>query len=73
MKCHELKRRLTEFGEGALTDDLCAEVERHLNDCDPCETLRQELLALSRMCRRCPPPHLPDDVRERIARLLRES
>lgn len=70
MKCDDLLRRLTDYAEGATDAGLCAEIERHLAECSPCETLRQDLLRLSRLCRECDPPRLPAAARAEIQRLL---
>jgi predicted anti-sigma-YlaC factor YlaD len=70
MNCDELRRRLTEYADGATDADLCAEIERHLATCAGCQGLRHDLAELSRLCRQCDPPQLPDAARERIRRLL---
>ena len=72
MNCDELIRLLADYHEGAAPEALCGEVERHLAECNPCQALRQDLLALSRLCHECPPPRLPKAVRERIAKMLSE-
>ena len=66
LTCDELLRRLTDFGDGALTDSLCEELRRHLAACGSCTELEVDLLALSRLCREGPPPRLPGDVRRRL-------
>ncbi len=71
MNCDGLARRLAEYSDGAADAGLCAEIERHLAECSPCETLRRDLLELSRLCKECDPPRLPAEARARIARLLR--
>lgn len=70
MNCDELRKSLTEYAEGATDAELCAHIERHLAECGPCEELRLDLLQLSRLCRECDPPRLPEDTRRRIEKLL---
>lgn len=70
MNCDDLRRRLTEYADGATDTDLCAEIERHLGSCSPCEDLRRDLAELARMCKACDPPRLPDEARAQIRRLL---
>jgi anti-sigma factor (TIGR02949 family) len=72
MSCDELLRRLTDYEEGALPGDVCDELQRHLAECEPCQELRQDLEALSRICRSCAPPRMPDDVRRRLEHRLAE-
>lgn len=72
MNCDELRTRLTEYGEQALSAELCQEVERHLGECDSCAELKDDLRDLHRLCRECPPPKLPEALRERVAKMLEE-
>lgn len=73
MKCDELLARLTDYAEGAVEGSVCAEIERHLEECASCEGLRQELEQVAQLCRQAALPRLPDDVRKRIEDLLRAS
>lgn len=70
MNCDDLRRRLAEYADGATDGDLCAEIERHLQSCSPCEALRHDLVELSRICKECDPPRLPREARAHIRRLL---
>jgi hypothetical protein len=72
MKCSDLYRRLADHGEGLLDEGDCAAIEQHLRECSPCGDLRKDLEALARLCRESSRPRMPDDVRRRIERLLRE-
>jgi len=71
MKCEELLRRLTEYSDGILCRDLCAEIERHLAECPACRELQQDLRDLARLCHECAQPRLPEQVRRRIESRLR--
>lgn len=66
VSCEELLRRLTDFGDGALPEGLCDELRRHLAGCGPCAELQEDLAALARLCRECPPPRLPEGLRRRL-------
>jgi hypothetical protein len=72
MKCTDLYRRLSDHAEGLLDEADCAAIEHHLRECSPCEALRQDLESLARLCRESARPRMPDDVRRRIEKLLRE-
>lgn len=67
MTCDELLLRLTDFGDGALSEALCEDVRRHLAECHACTELQDDLAALARLCRECTPPRLPADLRQRLA------
>lgn len=71
MSCDDLLKRLADYADGAADAGLCAEIERHLAACTPCEALRRDLLELSRICKQGDPPRLPAGARERIEKLLR--
>jgi anti-sigma factor RsiW len=73
MNCDELVRKLADYAEGGAAPDLCASIERHLAECRACEHLRRDLEAVSLLCRQGPAPRLPEDVRQRIVRMLAGS
>ena len=67
MTCDELLLRLSEFGDGVLSEALCEDVRRHLAECHACTELHDDLAALARICRECSAPRLPPDLRQRLA------
>jgi predicted anti-sigma-YlaC factor YlaD len=71
VKCNDLYRRLSDHAEGLLDEGDCAAIETHLRECSPCNDLRKDLETLSRLCRETTRPRMPDDVRQRIEKLLR--
>ncbi len=70
-QCRELLSSLSEYVDGALGDELCLEIERHLNDCDNCrvvvDSLRKTIYLYHASAT---PPFVPEDVRERLYRRL---
>jgi predicted anti-sigma-YlaC factor YlaD len=72
MKCKEVLRQLTEYEEGVLPEAVCEELQRHLNECGECQSLKEDLAALARICTSCGTPRMPEDVRQRLARRLSE-
>jgi len=66
MTCDELLRLVTEYAEGALPEEVCRELRAHLVGCPPCSGLQEDLAALARLCRECPPPPLPAALRRRL-------
>ena len=70
MTCDELNRRVTEHEDGALQEDLCRAVERHLAECTECRSMRDDLRAIARLCQQGEPIRLPASVRRRIEALL---
>ena len=37
--CRQLVESLSEYVDGSLDDTLCAELERHLDECDNCQVV----------------------------------
>ena len=70
MTCDELYVRLTDYDEGVLDADVCAAIDQHATTCPTCTGLRQDLAALSRLCREQAPAVMPVEVRQRIEVLL---
>jgi predicted anti-sigma-YlaC factor YlaD len=66
-QCKQILGNLSEYIDGELQAELCAQIEEHLKDCDNCRvvvnTLRKtiELYEQTAM-----PAELPQDVRERL-------
>ena len=65
--CHELLNSLSDYVDGALQDELCAEIDRHLEGCENCrivvDTLRKTIDLYQATST---DPSLPGDVRQRL-------
>ena len=73
--CHELLKSLSDYMDGELSAELCAEIERHMHGCDRCrivvDTLRKTVELYQDNCGEEP---LPKDVHDRLlARLNLED
>lgn len=66
--CHDLVAQLSEYVEGSLSGELCADLERHLSECENCtivvNTLRRTIELYHADSEECQP--LPDSVRQRL-------
>lgn len=66
-QCKDLLAVLSDYVDGVLTDELCAELERHLSECRNCrivvDTLRKtiDLVHVSRE-----PASVPEAIRQRL-------
>ena len=70
-KCRYLLGSLSEYIDETLEDELCAEIERHLAECENCrvvvDTLRKTIsIVHTTNCA----PTMPEDVRERLLKRL---
>jgi anti-sigma factor (TIGR02949 family) len=66
--CHTLLASLSEFADGSLSDDLCAQIQRHLDDCQNCrivvDSLRKTILLVQQTS--AEEAACPEQVRERL-------
>jgi len=69
--CRYLLSSLSEYVDAALEEEICAEIERHLSECEKCrvvvDTLRK---TVSIVHTTHDDPTMPEDVRERLYKRL---
>jgi anti-sigma factor RsiW len=65
--CRHLLGSLSEYVDGDLGDELCAEINRHLQGCENCrivvDSLRKTVYLYHETV---PSPSVPEDVRQRL-------
>ena len=69
--CRNLLGSLSEFVDGTLEDELCAEIQRHMDGCDNCRIVVDSLrktIYLYHVVKE--PAAVPEDVRERLYKRL---
>ncbi|HJW89916.1 MAG TPA: zf-HC2 domain-containing protein [Anaerolineales bacterium] len=70
-QCRALLASLSDFVDGVLEQELCAEIEKHMSNCENCrivvDTLRKTVLLYQQTNR---PASVPAEVRERLYRKL---
>jgi RNA polymerase sigma-70 factor (ECF subfamily) len=77
MTCRELFERLSEYVDGELSQEICQEIQRHMEGCTPCVAFAKTLKKTAEMCRRLPskpvPPDVVADLRNALASHLPKS
>lgn len=77
MTCRELFERLSEYVDGELSQEICEEIRRHMEGCEPCVAFTKTLKKTAEMCRRLPskpiPPEVAADLRTLLASHLSKS
>jgi anti-sigma factor RsiW len=77
MTCRELFERLSEYVDGELSQEICEEIRRHMQGCDPCVAFAKTLKKTAEICRRLPsqpiPPEVAADLRAVLAAHLPRS
>lgn len=70
-RCHQLLESLSEYVNGSLEEALCAEIERHLAECENCrivvDTLNKTIYLYHESASQV---SVPDEVRRRLFKRL---
>ena len=70
MSCRELFERLSEYLDGELSQELCAEIRTHMEGCEPCVNFAKTLKTTADLCRRLPSQPLPPEVAAELRSFL---
>jgi anti-sigma factor (TIGR02949 family) len=62
MTCRELFERLSEYVDGELSQELCQEIRKHMDSCEPCVNFANTLKKTADLCRRLPSTPIPPEV-----------
>jgi anti-sigma factor RsiW len=69
--CKELLGQLSVYIDGELEAALCAEIERHMADCENCRVVVNTLEKTVAFYRAMPTPEMPAEVAERLFQKLK--
>lgn len=72
MKCEELLALLNDYVDGDVAPGVCAELERHLTGCHPCQVVIDNLRKTITIYKAGQPVELPLEFRERLHSMLRQ-
>ncbi len=64
--CHRLLGHLSEYLDGEAAEALCAEIERHMAECENCRVVIDTLAMTVKLYREQERPSLPRDARQRL-------
>ncbi len=68
--CRRYLASLGDYVEGALSADLCDELEAHMAICENCRVVVNTLAKTITLYRQMPSPELPSAVKERLFAVL---
>ncbi len=75
MKCQEILEKLSEYIDKEVDPSLCDEIERHIEDCEPCvafiNTLRRTVELFGGV--KHVTPEIPPDVSDKLNAFLKEK
>lgn len=72
MKCEELLAMLNEYVDGTVDPSLCAEFERHMAGCNPCQVVVDNIRKTITLYKEGKPYELPIPFQQRLHSVLRE-
>jgi RNA polymerase sigma-70 factor, ECF subfamily len=73
MKCEELLAALNQYVDGELDPGICDSFQDHLQDCNPCQIVVDNIRQTIRLYKAEEPFELPPTLHHRLARLLCEK
>ena len=66
-QCSQIIESISEYVDGTLDENLCAELERHLCECDDCQVVFNTMMKTIDLYRKTSPSvDVPEDVRARL-------
>lgn len=68
--CHHLLTDLSAYLDGEASQELCAELERHLANCDDCTAVVDTARKTVNLYHHLPRPEMPADARARLFKTL---
>lgn len=72
MKCEELLSLLTEYVDGTVDPSICAEFEKHMAGCNPCQVVVDNIRQTITLYKQGVPYELPSSFRERLHAAVRQ-
>ena len=70
MTCRDLFERLSEYVDGELSQEICEEIQRHMEGCAPCVAFAKTLKTTAELCRRLPSRPIPPEVAANLRGVL---
>lgn len=66
-KCRHLLGSLSDYVDGELAEEVCAEIDRHLEECENCRIVIDSLRKTIYLYKvASEPPTVPEEVRQRL-------
>lgn len=72
MNCEQLLAQLNEYVDGTLDPGICAEFEKHLAGCNPCQIVVDNIRKTITLYRAGLPYDVPPEFQQRLHAILRQ-
>lgn len=66
-ECREFCKKLSDYLDGQLDENICTLLEKHLEECPPCGLMYESLKTAVELCRK----GINDDIPEEMSRELK--
>jgi len=75
MNCQEILDKLSDYIDRELDPSLCEEIERHVEDCEPCVAFINTLKKTVEVFRNKPrePEQIPSDISVKLKNFLKQN
>ncbi len=73
MNCEELLAALNDYVDGSLVPEICKAFEEHLQGCNPCQVVVDNIRQTITLYKAGEPFELPAEFRDRLRQALREK
>lgn len=73
MKCEEMLALLNEYVDGTIDPSICADFEKHMAGCDPCQVVVDNIRQTIVLYKNGQPCELPVGFRDRLHDVLRKK
>jgi RNA polymerase sigma-70 factor (ECF subfamily) len=73
MKCDELLALLSDYVDGDIPPGACADLEKHLAGCDPCQVVVDNIRKTITLYKAGEPYELPPEFQQRLHKLLEQQ
>ena len=72
MQCEELLKALSDYVDGDVAPAICAEFEKHLAGCDPCQVVIDNIRQTISLYQNDEPYPLPPECQDKLHKCLRQ-
>jgi hypothetical protein len=72
MKCEEMLALLNEYVDGTIDPGICAEFEKHMAGCNPCQIVVDNIRQTITLYKNGQPVEIPAECRDRLHAVLRQ-
>lgn len=72
-QCRRLFEKLSEYIDHELDQTVCDMIEKHMQQCEPCQACLSSLKQTIALCREMKVSKLPDDFSKRLHQMIAQN